>query len=88
MYLAPNELYLSSQHLVTRWHRRSKGRDIVRPQRATAEETEQATAKAERDARKEGNVFSSKDVSTVAVLIGVLMRLTMLGMLLQQSISI
>lgn len=46
------------------------------------EKTEQATAKRRRDARKEGNVFSSKDVSTVAVLIGVLflMRLTMPGM--------
>lgn len=40
-------------------------------QNSGQEKTEQATPKRRKDARKEGNVFQSRDVSTVAVLIGV-----------------
>lgn len=35
------------------------------------EKTEQPTSKRRRDARKEGNVFQSKDIATVVMLLGV-----------------
>ena len=35
------------------------------------EKTEQPTAKKRRDARKEGNIFQSRDVSTVVILAGI-----------------
>lgn len=42
------------------------------------EKTEQPTAKRRRDARKEGNVFQSRDVVTVVVLLGVFLVLSVL----------
>ena len=38
------------------------------------EKTEQPTAKKRRDARKEGNIFQSRDVSTVVILAGIVFR--------------
>ena len=35
------------------------------------EKTEQPTAKKRRDARKEGNIFQSRDVATVVILAGI-----------------
>ena len=35
------------------------------------EKTEQPTAKKRRDARKEGNIFQSRDIATVLILAGV-----------------
>ncbi|MFR8069374.1 MAG: flagellar biosynthesis protein FlhB [Clostridium sp.] len=40
-------------------------------QNSGQEKTEQATPKRRKDARKEGNVFQSRDVSTVVILLGV-----------------
>ena len=43
------------------------------------EKTEQPTSKRRKDARKEGNVFQSKDIATVVMLLGIffVMRLLM-----------
>jgi flagellar biosynthesis protein FlhB len=35
------------------------------------EKTEQPTSKRRKDARKEGNVFQSKDIATVVMLLGI-----------------
>lgn len=42
------------------------------------EKTEQATPKRRRDARKEGNVFQSRDVATVVILIGIFFSVKLL----------
>ena len=49
------------------------------------EKTEQPTGKRLRDARKEGNVFQSKDVVTIVMLLGVFYMLKMMLPLIYET---
>lgn len=51
------------------------------------EKTEKPTAKKRRDARKEGNVFQSRDVATVVVLLGVFFTISMLISFIYETIG-